>query len=184
MIMTNVGKQSLDISRIGFLGTNPSDFQQSNNCGTSLADPSSCQIDVTFGPKDRGWRTTSLTVTANTLPQNQSITLFGVATSVILSPSSLNFGNQKVGTVSDPQTVTLTNIGNKPVSINELGILGQFPQVFLQTNNCGSSVAAGASCTINVQFAPQLTLGFIESLAVKDNGGGQMQKIQVTGTGT
>jgi hypothetical protein len=80
--------------------------------------------------------------------------------------------------------VTLSNVGNKPVSIKDLGIIGQFPQIFPQTNNCGTSVAAGASCTINVQFAPQLARSFIESLAVKDNGGGQMQKIQVTGTGT
>jgi FG-GAP-like repeat/HYDIN/CFA65/VesB-like, Ig-like domain/FG-GAP repeat len=184
VVMTNVGKERLDIARIGLLGTNPHDFQQSNNCGTSLPIGSSCQIDVTFDPQDRGWRRTSLTVTANTITHDQSISLFGVATSVTLSPSSLNFGNQKVGTVSDPQVVTLTNVGNKPVSIYSLGIIGQFPQVFLQTNTCGTSVAAGASCTINVQFAPQLTRGFIESLGVKDDGGGQTQKIQVAGTGT
>ena len=121
---------------------------------------------------------------ANTVAPNQSISLFGVATSVTLSPSSLNFGNQKKGTVSDPQVVTLTNVGNKPVSIYSLGIIGQFPSVFLQTNNCGTTVAPGASCAINFQFAPQLTRGFIESLAVKDDGGGQMQTVQVTGTGT
>jgi len=182
--MTNVGKEQLDIAKIGLLGPNSLDFHQTNDCGTSLAIGAACRIDVTFAPKDRGWRATSLTVTANTITHNESIPLFGIATSVTLSPSSLSFGNQAVGTVSPPQTVTFTNVGNKPVSISSLGFIGQFPQVFLQTNNCGTTVAAGASCTINVQFAPKLKRGFIENFAVKDDGGGQMQEIPVSGTGT
>jgi hypothetical protein len=28
------------------------------------------------------------------------------------------------------------------------------PSVFTQTNNCGTSLAVGASCTVNVTFSP------------------------------
>ena len=181
--MTNVGKERLDIAQIGLPGTNPHDFQQSNDCGTRLAIASSCQIDVTFDPKSAAGEQRPLRSPPILVAPNQSITVFGVATSVKLSPSSLNFGNQKIGTVSDPQTVTFTNVGNKPVHLSPRHHW-PVPQIFLQTNNCGTTVAPGASCAINVQFAPQLKRVFIESLAVKDDGGGQMQTVQVTGTGT
>ena len=182
--MTNVGKKRLDIAHIGMLGTNPRDFVQSNDCGSSLSVGSTCNIDVTFTPKDRGARGASLTVTANTAPSQQSIPLYGVGGSVTLLPSSLSFGSQPVGTVSAAQAVTLTNIAKEALTISQLGFIGQFPGAFLQTNDCGTMVAPGASCTVNVQFAPPLKRAFDENFGVTDNGGGQIQTIPVSGTGT
>src|SRR5205823_896534 len=74
---------------------------------------------------------------------------------VSLSPTSLNFGNQNVGTTSAPQTVTLSNIGTATLSITSIGIEnGDYSSDFAETNNCGTSLAAGASCAINVTFTP------------------------------
>ena len=55
-----------------------------------------------------------------------------------LSPSSLAFGNQSVGTTSAAQTVTLSNTGNAALAITGIATSANFSQ----TNNCGSSVAA------------------------------------------
>jgi hypothetical protein len=55
---------------------------------------------------------------------------------------------------------------------------------FLQTNNCGSSVAAGASCTITITFRPTKPNTTTASLSVKDNAAGSPQTVALSGTGT
>jgi hypothetical protein len=69
------------------------------------------------------------------------------------SPSSLSFGNQAVGTGSSSQPLSVTNVGkNQGLKITGVGTTGNFSE----TDNCVSStpLAVGASCTINVTFAP------------------------------
>ena len=61
---------------------------------------------------------------------------------VVLSPTSLTFGNQQVGTTSTSQAVTLTNNQSTAVTSLSVSTSGDFSQ----TNNCGSSVAANSSC--------------------------------------
>jgi serine protease len=64
-----------------------------------------------------------------------------------LSPNNLTFGPQALGSTSAPQAVTLTNTGNQ-----NLLLAISVDADFVETDNCGSSVAAGAGCTINVAF--------------------------------
>ena len=69
---------------------------------------------------------------------------------ISISPSSLGFGNVVTGSSSSPQAVTVTNSGTGAAPVNSITTSGDFSQ----TNNCGSSIAAGASCTVNVTFTP------------------------------
>ena len=55
---------------------------------------------------------------------------------------------------------------------------------FAETNTCGSSVAAGASCTISVTFTPLSTTSFAASLTVTDNAAGSPRSVSLSGTGT
>jgi hypothetical protein len=55
---------------------------------------------------------------------------------------------------SAPQPVSVSNIGLAPLTITGISLGGQNPDQFAQTNNCGSSIAVGASCQINVTFTP------------------------------
>lgn len=77
---------------------------------------------------------------------------------VTLSASRLIFGPRPIGTTSAAQSVTLTNTGVRTESISAITAItgdGSTPLVaFSQTNNCGSVLAPGASCTINVAFEP------------------------------
>jgi probable HAF family extracellular repeat protein len=77
------------------------------------------------------------------------------APSAILSPTSLTFSTQAIGTTSVAKTVTLKNTGTASLSINTITITGTNATNFAQTHTCGSSLAAGASCTIRVTFNPQ-----------------------------
>src|SRR5262245_49059789 len=70
----------------------------------------------------------------------------------VLSSNSLDFGSQKVGTTSTAQTVTLANPGSGTLAIRDITLQGAID--FTQSNNCGASLAGGASCTITVRFTP------------------------------
>ncbi|MDX6209176.1 MAG: hypothetical protein QOE24_1567, partial [Frankiales bacterium] len=73
------------------------------------------------------------------------------ATAVVgASPSSLSFTSNAVGTSSAAQPVTVSNTGSAAATISSVSTTAGFGQ----TNNCGTSVAAGASCTVNVTYTP------------------------------
>jgi hypothetical protein len=104
------------------------------------------------------------------------------STNVLLSPSTLAFGNQNLGNTSAGQTFTLTNLGTTAlsgvaISTNESGN-------FSQTNNCGTSVAAGASCTVTVKFNPQGQAGGViqENLQISDSAPDSPQRVALSGT--
>jgi hypothetical protein len=100
-----------------------------------------------------------------------------------MSPSSLSFGNQDVGTRSRPQTDTLTNIGSSPLSIQKIGITGADPKDFAQTNNCPASLPAGHSCRFKVTFKPTQQGARSASLSVSYKGIGSPQTVPLGGTG-
>lgn len=108
------------------------------------------------------------------------------APAVSFSPTSLNFGNIAVGATSAVQTVTLTNSGQAAMSIAGISITGANPGDFAQSNTCptgASTLAAGASCAIDVTFAP--TSGGMRSAAVRvsDNAPGSPQSVALSGVG-
>jgi len=63
-----------------------------------------------------------------------------------VSPSSLNFSSQGVGTTSQPQTITISNPSNVKISIASIASNGNFSA----TNNCGTSLSPGANCQVSV----------------------------------
>lgn len=71
-----------------------------------------------------------------------------------LAPDKVDFGAVAVGTRTQPQTVTLTNSGNSPLPI--VGILVSGID-FAQSNNCGTQLASGAQCSIQITFQPAIT---------------------------
>lgn len=68
-----------------------------------------------------------------------------------VTPATLSFAGQPVGSVSNSQTLTIQNTGQGAVA---LGAPIVSTADFTVTNNCGASLATGASCTLAVSFAP------------------------------
>jgi hypothetical protein len=178
--LTNTGDQAVTISSVSASGA----FSETNNCPSSLGVSGSCQIQVTFQPTVGGTASGTLSVTDNTTKSPQKVTLSGTGTAITLSPVGVNFGDQKVGTSSAAAGITLTNAGASAVAITLISITGTNPGDFAETNNCGKSVAARGSCTINVTFKPTATGARAASVSVTDNGGGSPQSVSLTGTGT
>jgi len=102
------------------------------------------------------------------------------APTVNLSPTTLNFGNQKVGTTSAPMTAKLTNRGAGTLLISSISWSGND---FLFSNNCGSSLAQNKSCTFTVTFKPTKTGPRTGAITITDNALNSPQKVALTGTG-
>jgi len=179
--LTNTGSLSFTISAVSITGTNPADFSQTNNCLVTLAPGSTCTITVTFDPTTSGARSASVSITDNAPGSPQTIALngTGIAAAVSLSATSLTFAAQLVGTTSSPQVVTLTNTGNGPLTVSSITATGAFSQ----TNNCTSSIAPGASCSIGIVFSPTTTGSLTGAVSISDNAPGSPQTIALTGTG-
>ncbi|MGA3026769.1 MAG: choice-of-anchor D domain-containing protein [Bryobacteraceae bacterium] len=191
--LTNNGTGALTIASIAIGGTNSGDFGKTTTCGASLAGSGgSCTISVTFTPTASGSRTATLVITdnaGNVTGSTQQVTLSGTGVAVPVagvSTSSIPFGSQNLGTTSASQPVTLNNTtGTGPLTISSISIGGTNPGDFGQTNNCGASVAAGGSCTINVTFAPLAAGSRSGTLIISDNSNNtaSSQTVSLTGTG-
>jgi len=102
---------------------------------------------------------------------------------VTLSPVSLTFSSTALFQKSAAQTVTLTNTGSTALSISGIAISGGNYKEFTQTNTCGTSVAAGANCSISVIFAPLLYGTRSSSLVVTDSAANSPQSVPLSGMG-
>ncbi len=108
-----------------------------------------------------------------------SLTIDYVQDAAKLTPLSLTFPAQAVGTQSSAQIITIKNTAEQPLAIlNIISASLDFPQ----TNNCPASLAPGASCTISVTFAPASSGTITGELEVKDPWAGSPQFVKLTGT--
>ncbi|MGD0693506.1 MAG: choice-of-anchor D domain-containing protein [Terriglobia bacterium] len=183
--LSNTGTGPLSITSIV---TSPSDFAQTNNCGSSVAAGANCTIAVTFSPTANGKRTGTLSVTDNSngvngSQQTVSLTGTGVSPGGSVSPTSLTFGSQAIGTTSAARKVTLTSNGTTNLIITSFTFTGANAGDFAQTNNCPTSMAPGAKCTINVTFTPTALGARTATLAVADNAANSPQTVALSGTG-
>ena len=183
--LTNTGSEALSIAGIAVTGADAASFAFVNNCGTSLAAKASCSIHGHFAPKTGGVLAAAITITDNASGSPQSIKLSGTGEEAIasLSAASLSFGTQKVGTASASQSVTLSNTGNEALSLTVIAVTGADASSFAFSNNCGTSLAAGAKCTIHGHFAPAASGALTADLTIKDNASGSPQSVALSGTG-
>jgi subtilisin family serine protease len=172
--ITNVGQAAYTLSTINLSG----DFTQTSNCIGPLAAGASCSITVTFTPTIRGPETGSLSVSGNFPGPGPTVALSGTgqALSASLSPSSLTFQSRPINSTSASQTMTYSNTADVAVSISAIVASGDFAQ----TNTCGSSLAAGTSCSISVTFTPTARGTRTGSITVSGN---VNTSASLTGTG-
>jgi hypothetical protein len=139
--------------------------------------------------------TASLTITANGVTTvsfhatdlagnveiDNSVSVNITRSHVVLDRISLAFGDQRVGTTSSPQTVTLTNTGNLDLNVTSIA-----PDNldYAETDNCGAVVPAGGMCQINVTFSPTATGPDNGTLIITDDADNNPQNVTLTGTGT
>jgi hypothetical protein len=190
-VLTNTGNIALSVSyQISafstFLNTS---YSVPNGLCATIAPGTSCSIPVSFTPSAGGPLAATLSISDNAVNFAQSVSLTGVgaAPAVTLSTTQINFGSQDVGTTSAGLPITLTNSGSVALAISSIATSAdQLPesQDFSEKNNCGASVAVGASCTITVYFSPSVTQQEDGELLITDNAPDSPQGVSLMGTGT
>ena len=179
--VTNTGDGALTVRAIAISGAASGDYHQSSDCLRTLQPGASCTVTVAFTPHGYGVRAASLTLYDDGPGGSQSVALHGTGTAArpLLSSGFLNFGGDTVGNPTAPQSVVLFNAGNGTLSIADINLVGSD---YAMSSTCGSTLAAGASCTIAVTFLPQDTGARSGVVTLTDNAG--TQRITLSGVGT
>lgn len=186
--LSNTGNAVLSITGITLGGSGATSFAQTNTCGTSLAAGSSCPISVVFTPGSVGGFSATISIADNASGATQTVGLTGTGAAPLapiatISPVALTF-TAIVGTPSVAQTAKLSNTGNATLAISGIALTGSGAANFAQTNTCGTSLAAGANCTVSIVFTAPAAAGYSGSLSIADNASGSPQTVALTGTGT
>lgn len=173
--LTNTGSSSVTISSVTPSGM----YNETTDCDVLNAG-GSCTIDVSFSPVVIGSTGGAITIVSSAQAGPQTVGLSGSALAPLkVSPAFLGFGAVAVGTTSQPKAVKLTNQLSTAVNLTSISTTGDY----VQTNNCPASLAAGASCTINVSFQPTAGTVIPGALSFSTSATGPAP-VSLNGTGT
>jgi hypothetical protein len=190
----NTGNSPVTMNGFSLTGASASSYTiAANNCptgGSTLGVGNACQVNITFSPAATGTLTAALTVADNATgnPQTVSLSGTGQTPTMILSfsPPSLTFPTVNTGS-NNAMGFSVTDTGNSPVTFTSFAVSGANAGDFTITQNtCPSSPAtfsAGASCSIQVTFAPSAAGARSASIVFTDNATGSPQSVSVSGTG-
>jgi hypothetical protein len=175
--LANNGGAALPITSINASGN----FAETNNCSSSLAANSSCTVNVTFTPTVAGAVSGAVTFNDGAASTPQIVTLGGTGvTPLSLKPASLGFGSVAVGKTSAVKTVTVTNNESTAISLST----GASADFTISGGTCGSSLNAGAKCTISATYTPTSAGAVDGALTIATNGALSPQIVGLSGTGT
>jgi len=181
--VTLTNNQNAPLTNISISIVGASAYSQINTCGTSVPANGHCSISVTFAPTTAGKQTATVNITDSASNSPQTISLTGTGLQpVSLSPASLSFGGQTVGTSSAPKNIVVTNHEQITVNFTSVGISGVNQSDFSQTNNC-SSLSPGGSCTVSVIFTPSATGNRAATLTLTDSATNSPQTARLSGIG-
>ncbi len=182
--VTNSSATSVTIDTIGASANYAAVGSGTSPCGGALAASAKCTLSVTFTPSNTGSTKGAVAIATSGAGSPQIINVTGTgALPVSLSPASLAFAAQPVGTTSGPKTVTLTNNSGATQTISSIGTSGDFSAAPSGATPCGASVAAGAKCTFSVTFSPNVTGAISGAATVTHSAPLGPAVIKLTGTG-
>jgi Abnormal spindle-like microcephaly-assoc'd, ASPM-SPD-2-Hydin/Bacterial Ig-like domain len=168
--------------------TASSDYAIVNNlCPSSLAVAGTCTFGITFNPAFVGSIGGSAAVpyTGNNSPQLVNVSGTSLAP-LTLAPTKLAFSAQAVGSTSTAKPFKITNNSASAVTLSSVVPSGDF-QIQLSDTTCslsGGTLAAGKTCTIEIQFAPSIAGSIIGSLTVTNTSSPNPLLVPLSGTGT
>ena len=179
VVLKNSGTTSVGISSTSITGN----FAKTGTCPLTLGAGKSCTISVTFTPTAAGTRSGVLTFSVSTGAITVALNGTGTSTAtgfLTVSPTSVSFPGTAVGDNPD-QVVTITNTNGVPSGIRSIAKSGS--TTFTITKSCGTTLAAYASCTVDVTFKPTVTGSFTGTLTVSESSG-TIHKVPLSGSAT
>jgi hypothetical protein len=124
------------------------------DCASPLAPSDSCSVTTRFTAQVPGDQAGTLTVPSGAGAMTANLTGFGVSSDLQFTSGPLAaFGSVAVGSSSTSKTVTLKNSGN--ISADDLVLtLDGTTGYTIDSSTCGTSLAAGDTCSFAVKFSP------------------------------
>ena len=191
LTLSNAGNQPMNISAI----STSNGFSYSGSCPNNgaLGLGASCSVNVLFSPIVVGLQTGQISFLDDSLNHGSSQVISLSGTNPYSGPigsltnGSVGFTPTLLGSTTAPQTITLSNTGTGTLDLNGISINGANATDFTQTNNCASTLAPGAQCSINITFTPSGTGSRLATLIITDNSGNVInftQSTALSGTGT
>jgi hypothetical protein len=188
---TNKSGVNIYFTNIDLEGANQTEFSFTSTCAgggppfnysVPLLPGASCTSTIYFTPTQSGGANVTQVYYGNFTLVKQGLLIQANGTAVKVSPTTITFPNTAVGQTSAPVNVTFQNAGSTAMAITSKSWTGQ-RDFSIQTDACGSSVAANSSCTIGIVFQPTSVGTFTATLSIGDPDPTGPQKITVTGTG-
>ena len=157
--VTNTGGSDSGSISASLMGSGSSPFSIESNGCTTLAANATCTVSVAFHPTAPGARTANLVVSSSP-GGSVSASLDGTGVEIgelTINPSTNAFGDVVVGATStSTATFTVRNTGGTTTGTLNVAATGSDPGSFDKaSDSCnGQTLAANATCTITVSFAP------------------------------
>jgi sugar lactone lactonase YvrE len=186
----NIGNRSLSLTNLSISNGFRQEASGDTDCSpSSVVLPGSyCLVDIAFAPTSSGDVSGTAALTHNSLntASTQTVTLSGTGTigpipQVVLTPMSITFGNQNMGTASAAQTVTLKNTGTATLNISSIFLAGANAADFHMTTTCQSTLAPGSTCSVSLTFFPLDAGPCTAVLQFNDDLAGSPQNVVVMG---
>jgi hypothetical protein len=169
--VTNVGDANLTFGDgVALTGADAGDFVLSDNtCTGAVAPNAACTAKVALRAASVGEKHATLRFGDNAPGNPHLVALTGVgdpapdpgpgpdpapAAVANLSPLSVAFGNQDVGTTSAPKQVEITNTGAAPMTVTAVELAGANPGSYAVAGNGCTTLAPAVSCSVSVTFSP------------------------------
>ena len=185
--VSNTGTAAISIGGISIVGTDAGNFSETTSCGASIPASGSCTVTLNFTAAAAGSYTASLNI-ANSVSTGGSATvaLSGSAAvpTMTLSATAVSFPAILTGVTSPAQSLTLTNTGTVAVTIGSITIGGANSSAFSETTTCGATLAAGASCSVALEFATNTAGSDSGTLTIADNTSAGTAVVSLAGTAT
>jgi hypothetical protein len=184
LVVTNSGGSTLTVSQANVSGSTVFSVTAPTFPFT-LSPGQSSTVTIQFAPLTAGTYNGSLSLVSNASNTLPAIPLSGTATApptYLLSvyPTSLSFGSVLVGSAVT-QTATLSNTGNSSVTVFSASTTGAGFSVTGVT--FPFSIAAGASRSVTIRFAPQVSGAVSGVASFTSNATNSPTTISLSGTG-
>jgi hypothetical protein len=184
--LTNNQTTPLTVSSLTVTTGAPYVIGASSTClNPTVAAGASCTVALTFNPVTAGAApAASLTISTNAGNSPQTVTLSGTGgAQTTLSATSLNFGNEAVGSTSAMQWVKLTN--NQTTALSITSLVASSGYALDPTTSCSTSstVGSNAYCVLAIRFEPTALGSTPGSITISTNAGNSPQTVTLSGTG-
>jgi outer membrane protein assembly factor BamB len=189
--VTNTGTAPLVIAGASLSGDRDFVILQGGGAAT-LAPGASRTISLAYRVTVVGESRTTLAIDDDAPGAPHTVPVSGTGTNptpvtapaVTVSPASVSFGSQLIGSMSAVQSIQVGNNGTAPLLIQSISLTGADAGEFRIVSGSGGTVSEGGTRTLGLTFNPTAAGSRTAFLSISDNAAGSPHTVRLAGTGT